>query len=135
MYNFKKVKLVLKNTQPTHYPTLRNMATVWSPWEYSECSATCGSASKIARRTCIYGCSNLPSNFEERTLSCEVDLCPEEPLEKMCTKPTDVFEAQRKPIYQDCFVEGEHDNKYNLINGQFRQFCFVFDNSNVHLGC
>ena len=34
----------------------------------------------------------------------------------MCTKPTDVFEAQRKPIYQDCFVEGEHDNKYNLIN-------------------
>jgi hypothetical protein len=25
----------------------------WSDWTYSDCSATCGSATKTARRTCI----------------------------------------------------------------------------------
>ena len=54
-------------------------------------------------------------------MPCEVDYCPEELLPIMCQKPTDVFAAVRNPIYQDCFVNGEHDTIDNLINGQFRQ--------------
>ena len=66
----------------------------------------------------IQGCSAQQSTEQVQILVCEVDFCPEETLQKMCRKATDIFEAVRRPIYQDCFVNGEHDNKYNLINGQ-----------------
>ena len=66
----------------------------------------------------IQGCSAQQSTEQVQILVCEVDFCPKETLQKMCQKATDIFEAVRRPIYQDCFVNGEHDNKYNLINGQ-----------------
>ena len=68
----------------------------------------------------IQGCSAQQSTEQVQILVCEVDFCPEETLQKMCQKATDIFEAVRRPIYQDCFANGEHDNKYNLINGQHR---------------
>ena len=73
----------------------------------------------IARlKTLFQDCSAQQSTVQTQILVCEVDFCPEETLQKMCQKATDIFEAVRRPIYQDCFVNGEHDNKYNLINGQ-----------------
>ena len=60
----------------------------------------------------IQGCSAQQSTEQVQILVCEVDFCPEETLQKMCQKATDIFEAVRRPIYQDCFVNGEHDNKY-----------------------
>ena len=53
-------------------------------------------------------------------MQCEVDFCPEELLKQMCNRPSDVFQAIRKPIYIDCFINVEQSTKDNLLNAEFK---------------
>lgn len=58
--------------------------------------------------------------MEVKNFLCEVEHCYEDPLPYMCQRPTQIFEAVKKPLFTQCLLDGEHEAKDDMINGKFR---------------